>query len=137
MTLRVPYTLKKIEESNELLQNFQHLDRDKLESRYRYSGSASQTELKPFQSLQSGDALFSANGSQATVRSFPLAHDPGVVVSTWAHCMDPGFLATVTDITATSITVQCTAWSQTAGRAFSDTTTQAVQCYFNILSHLP
>ena len=134
MTLRKPYTIS----AHEVDTNFSRLYENKIESRYKYYGSSTsqataQVFVKPYQHIETGEALFSANGSAATVRTFPLQERPSTIITAIAHAYDAAFLATVTDVTQCQITIACTAWSQTAGRGFSLTTTGTVRVFWQVL----
>lgn len=130
MTIRKPNTIP----DRDIDQNFNRLYESKLESRYKRDGvSSSAITVKPYQTLETGDADFSANGSAVTTRIFALQERPSTIITAIAHAYHAGFLATVTDITQSQITIACTAWTQTTGRGFSLTTTGTVRVVWNVL----
>lgn len=134
MTIRKFHTIR----DPEVDENFNRLYTNKIESRFKRDGvSGSQTLIKTFQYIETGDGLFSANGSATTERSFPLQERPTTIVYAQACVRDARFLAHVTDITQSSITIACTAWSQTAGRFFSHTTTATVRVEYLVIGSSP
>lgn len=124
--------------------DLERLAKDKLEARFVHDGvSSSLSLLRPFMSTQFGYADFSANDSATIIsRTFPIPERLGNIIGAKAHVMNHNLKATVTDITATSITVACGPWIQIADTgtgsstvvAFSAITSAAVRVWWEVIS---
>jgi hypothetical protein len=140
MTQKKKHTIKgfSLNDVPKLDENLNDLYRSKIESLNLYDASASGAAIRIFQSIEHGYAYFSANGSAVTTRSFPIRSQFEQVIYANAHARHSAITARVTDITASSITIDAVAVSASGGaQAFSLTTTASVTIYWQIIGSAP
>ena len=134
MVLKKPYAVADNQPAD---RNFDTLFEGKLESRFKRDGvSASAIVLRPYQSMECGEAVFSANGSPTTARTFVLAEKRSVMVAVQAHAQHAQFIAAVTDVTACQVTIECISnlFTTESGRSnFSSVTNGQVRVWWQIL----
>jgi hypothetical protein len=144
MTMKAPHKIKSLGETEipRIQQNIDNAYSTRVESLYKNVSGTSTTYL--FQSIETGEHAFSGNGSATVVRSFGFKEKKGTILYAQAHARSINFVAAVTDVTQTGITVECaprqylqTSASVTNGSAslvtinFSSiTTSQIVVGYF-------
>jgi hypothetical protein len=135
MTLRVPFRFKSLLQPDvpQLNRTLSRVYETKLESLYHRSGTSIQALV--FQSQETGNVTFSANGSPVVVQTFAFAEKQGKVLFANAHAMSSEICAHITDVTQSQIEITCRPISGTAN--FSDITTASVRVYFHIIGANP
>ena len=88
-----------------------------------------------YQSVEHGDVNFSANGSPATVRTFALIERQNTIVYATAHSTNTDLIATVVDVTKSSI--QINVRNNSATNNFSAVTTAAVRIFYQVVGSSP
>ena len=143
MSRKKPFTLRSLgkEEAAQANSNFDALFRSRVESLLFYDPSVSGTVVMPFQIEEGGRAFFSGNGAGCgtVARSFPVRSLFSDVVDVQAHAISPNasavIIAVVTDLTATSITIEARTLS--AATAFSSVTSASVSVFWKICGSAP
>lgn len=120
-------------ETPKLNENLDVLYSHKLESKHLQTSSG--TTAYTYQAMEHGLFDFSATGSPTVARSFELSERHGKIVYATAHAKSTLVTAHVTDVTNTSITVECRTVSGTAN--FSGVTTAAVPVYWQVIGSSP
>jgi len=135
VTLKKPHNLKTLEKNEATLldENVGRLYRDKLEGRFATVNSTA--TLETFQSVEHGRIDFSSTGSPTMAKTIKLADFHGKILYATAHSQDQLAIATVTDVTSTSITLLLRSVSGTAN--FSSVTTALVSVYYQIVGSSP
>jgi len=135
LTLKKPHHLKTME-SNEaplLDENTSRLYQNKIES--RFSTDNETTTIDSYQSVEHGRLDFSATGSPTIAKTVKTAELHGKIIYATAHAQNTLAIATVTDVTNTSITISLRSISGTAN--FSSVTTDVVSVYYQIVGSSP
>lgn len=144
MTMKPPHRIRTFQDSEVARhnQNMENAYSTRVEGLYKNNSGTATTYL--YQSIETGEAAFSATGSATVARSFGFKEKKGTVLYAQAHARSINFIASVTDVTQTGITVECaprqylqTSASVTNGSAtlvpinFSSvTTSQVIVGYF-------
>lgn len=135
MSSKKKHTIRALEasEAPKVDENFSHLYSVKMEgSQYNDSGTVT---VESYQTMECGQARFSANGSAITTRTFALAAKHTSILYADAHAVSSLVEAHVTDVTQTSITIA--AFGVTATGNFSAITTASVLVYFQVVGTNP
>jgi len=135
MTLKTPFKFlnMKDERAPELNRSFARVYSTRLESfNIRNSGSIN---VRTYQSMEHGEVSFSANGSPITTRTFALASKHNTIVYAEAHAVSTVVVATVTDITKTSITIAMQ--NMSAGGDISSNTGDTIQVFYQVVGSSP
>lgn len=137
MSRKKPNTLRSLgrEEAAQVNQNFDVLYRTRLESLYSHDPIASATVIAPFQVAEMGRFYISATGSPTITKSFPIISKISDIVFAEANCQRVGTLATVTDVTASSITIETQIISSTG--SFSAITTACQIVNWKVIGSTP
>ena len=138
-----PYTLRSLgkEEAAQVNGNFDKLFRSRIECVLGYDPTAAATKIKPFPVEETGRSGFSANGSPTIVKSFPLRSVMSEVLYAQASAYNQvggasaAVMAYVTDVTASSITIEARTFS--GGTTFSSVTTASFTVWWRVLGSLP
>lgn len=145
MTTKAAFVIKKVNTENprEIDHNFQEVYATRLESKWKRdsSGIAAYT----FQSQETGEVDFSANGSPVTTLTFALKEKQQTVIYAVAQARSLGVTAHVTDVTQTAITIACAprlVWDQAVSTSlalmnFSQATTATVKVYYCVVGSNP
>lgn len=137
MSRKKPHTLRSLgrEEAAQANANFDRIYRGSIESTLSWDAETSATLVKPYQVMETGTAIFSANGSNVMTRAFPIRSVMGDIVSVHAQAIHSAVLASVVDLTASSISIQAGPISATALSAVI--TTAQVRLYWQIIGSAP
>lgn len=137
MTIKKPHTLKTLEkdEANALDHNFRLLYEGKLESRVYRDSSQSGSVIRPYQFQELGRGIFSGTGSATVTKSFALTETFENILFAEAHAISSQIMASVTNVTASSITIDARGVTSTAN--FSAITTAAIPVFFKVIGNSP
>jgi hypothetical protein len=132
-----PFTLRSLgrEEAAQANANFDTLYRAKMESLLFHDPVASATVIMPVQVQELGKIYVSANGSPTIVKSIPLRGSYSDLLYAEANSQRVGTIVTVTDLTATSITIEAQVVSSTGN--FSAVTTASVGVFWKVVGSTP
>jgi len=135
MTLKVPFKFlnMKDERAPELNRSFSRAYSTRLES-FNVRNSAT-INARTYQSMEHGEVSFSANGSPVTTLTFALAEKHNTIIYAEAHAISTVVVATVTDITNTSITMAMQ--NMSAGGDISDVTTDTIKVFYQVVGSSP
>jgi hypothetical protein len=135
MPIKKPHTLRKLDETEaaQLDQNFDQLYKTKLESRSHRNSSGAQKSI--YQVAEHGLVGFSATGSATVAKTFSLEESHNEIVFAQAHAFSTLVTAHITDVTGTSVTIECRTVSGTA--AFSAVTTASITVAFQVIGSSP
>lgn len=137
MSRKKPHTLRSLgrEEAPEANANFDTLFRNKLESTLFHDPIASATVVNPFQVQETGRIFFSSNASPTIVKNIAIRSVMGDICFAEAHSQVPGIAATVTDVTASSLTI--TVWISSTTTLFSSVTTASFGVFWTVIGSTP
>jgi len=88
-----------------------------------------------YQSIETGDVYFSANGSPTTQRTFALAEKQHKILFAKAEALDTRIKATITDVTLTAVTIALSMISATGN--FSAVTTASIRVFYEVKGSNP
>lgn|SRR3990167_576953 len=145
MTIKKPNQIKAVtdKELNSINQNWDTLYSLKLESRHKRTESGVTSHI--YQSMETGEVWFSANGSATTQRSFGFEERQSTIIVAVAQARSSGITATVMDVTNTGITIECyptRVWDIAVSTClslmtFSQATTASVSIYYLVVGSNP
>lgn len=137
MALRKPYTLKQFVDAEvpRLEETLTKAYRVKLESFRFRDPSASMTIEHGYQTMELGQVLVSANGSQGVQVSVALAERNNYILYANAHAQHSAIIARVVDVTQSSISIEASLVSSTG--VFSSVTSGPVKVFFQVVGSSP
>src|SRR3990167_4432410 len=105
MSFRKPHTIVKVDktEAHAIDIQFQELYENKLESEYRNNSGTNQRFI--YQVQEVGEKNFSSTGSPSVAITLSFKNKFNTVLYANAHARDNSFIASVTDITQSAMTI--------------------------------